>query len=273
MMQSSHAVTRSYHVNEGVADLHFRSWNLSALVRATKTCMNNYCSHARMLQITLWQCKLMRNAVTSLQHVANTNLFLFSVQPESNPATRTVLFASNRGRVGALFDNRYHAEQLQQWRMSKTHAWTCAFNYLFPIPVPGVSHRFQTEIAALSAPEPLKIGVMIRTGDTDWDVDSYNLDFAAKYFDCAEAIEQTHLHPSSSQAAIWYLASDHKGLRAAALKKVRLCVVDGMMTVPFLLTCVFVYPLACVCSYLNSSAGCAPEQCCASCVRSGVPKL
>ena len=170
----------------------------------------------------LWDCELMRNVFAGLHYVANMEFFFVCVQPESNPATRTVLFASNRGKVGALFDNKYHAEQLQNWRMSRTHAWTCAFNYLFPEPVPGVARRFQNEIAALSAPAPLKIGVMIRTGDKDWDVGSYNITFAAGYFDCAEAIEQSHLLSSSSQSAIWYLASDHRGLRAAASKKVRL---------------------------------------------------
>ncbi len=104
--------------------------------------------------------------------------------------------------------------------MSKTHAWTCAFHYLFATPVPGVARRFQQEIATLSMPGPLKIGIMIRTGDQDWDAGSFNISTMAGYFHCAKEIEENHMHLSPTRSAVWYLTSDHRGLRAAAFKKV-----------------------------------------------------
>ncbi len=155
-----------------------------------------------------------------------TPLFLFlrfvvplHSQPDSNPDARVVLIASNRGRVGALFDNPFYSSQLAAWQMTREHAWTCAFHYLFPAPVPGVARRFQNEINTLSAPEPLKIGIMVRTGDSNWDVTSYDLAKAAAYFGCAEIIEESQR--STSTSVLWYLTSDHMGLRAAALHKVR----------------------------------------------------
>lgn len=143
-----------------------------------------------------------------------------------------MLFASNRGRVGALFGNKFHANQLEAWKMSRKHAWTCAFHYLFAAPVPGVARRFQQEIAALSVPDPLKIGIMIRTGDQDWDIGSFNISTMAGYFHCAKEIEESHIHLSPTRSAVWYLASDHRGLRAAAFRKVIFeycagCNVDG----------------------------------------------
>lgn len=149
--------------------------------------------------------------------IADALFLVDCVQPESNPDARTILFASNRGRVGALFGNKFHAKQLKAWRMSKTHAWTCAFHYIFRSPVPGVAGRFQREIAELSAPATLKVGVMIRTGDTAWDDDSFDLNKIAAYFSCAREIEKGHGKPA--QKALWYLTSDHRGLRAAAYDK------------------------------------------------------
>ncbi len=133
--------------------------------------------------------------------------------------------------MGALFGNKFHTKQLDAWKMSRMHAWTCAFHYLFAAPVPGVARRFQKEIAALSMPGPLKIGIMIRTGDQDWDVGSFDISTIAGYFHCAKEIEENHIHLSATRSAVWYLTSDHRGLRAAAFKEVILMWYTGCIHV------------------------------------------
>eukprot|EP00271_Cylindrocystis_brebissonii_P004218 TRINITY_DN15839_c0_g1_i2.p1 TRINITY_DN15839_c0_g1~~TRINITY_DN15839_c0_g1_i2.p1 ORF type:complete len:504 (-),score=25.03 TRINITY_DN15839_c0_g1_i2:420-1931(-) len=123
----------------------------------------------------------------------------------------TVFLASNRGRTYLMFENKHHRRQLDKWGLRQDTAFACAFDFLFR-PNAAVRSRVADELAQLSEPDTLKIGVNVRTGDRSFAYDDETfVDAAVPYVHCAEEIEATRRKPG--QRVVWYVISDSLKLR------------------------------------------------------------
>lgn len=95
-------------------------------------------------------------------------------------------------------------------------AFACAMDYLFRVR-PETLKPYAAELAALSNPDTLKIGIQIRVGDKVFTTgeDDATVAFYAAFFDCATQLEASRRRYPEHRV-VWYLISDSVRLRRLA---------------------------------------------------------
>jgi len=111
-------------------------------------------------------------------------------------------------------------------------AFACAIDFLFRIR-PQTLEPYTAELATLSDPDTLKIGIQIRVGDKVFTTgeDSSTVEVYRAFFDCAAQIEASRRR-SADQKVVYYLISDSTRLRrlaAEAFGAKLLTSVDGVV--------------------------------------------
>lgn len=118
-------------------------------------------------------------------------------------------------------------QQLQNWGLTKHTAFTCAWQYLFPVPQQGVAVRAQSISQRLRTSPALKIGLQVRLGDFElarskaWDegLAAAYLNAAKRHIDCAEQIEARWATEYPGRPIQWFVISDSRNLRIALKNK------------------------------------------------------
>lgn len=119
----------------------------------------------------------------------------------SSGRAETIFISSNRGRVVELFSNPHHSQQLYNMGLRPDTIFTCGFNYLFE-PNAAVKAHFQQHMDAVQAsPLALKIGIMIRAGDSVFTGGSIRNDITRNYILCALEVEKKR--KGADQGAVW----------------------------------------------------------------------
>uniref|UniRef100_A0A383WNK2 Uncharacterized protein n=1 Tax=Tetradesmus obliquus TaxID=3088 RepID=A0A383WNK2_TETOB len=145
--------------------------------------------------------------------------------PPSNSEVPYVIAASNRGQTYKLSLNPYHRQQLWSFGLTPETAYMCGFFYLCS-PNTAVQELYKPYWEALSRPGLLKIGIMVRVGDSVFQGNAQSDNATAiqlvdgpgdVYFRCAAALEKAYRVPG--QEVVWYLMSDSLGFRQAAKNK------------------------------------------------------
>jgi len=150
-----------------------------------------------------------------------------NMQPRGSHLSENIILAMNRGQSGVIFDNPHHKQQLQNWGLTKHTAFTCAWQYLFPVPQQGVAVRAQSISQRLRTSPALKIGLQVRLGDFElarskaWDegLAAAYLNAAKRHIDCAEQIEARWATEYPGRPIQWFVISDSRNLRIALKNK------------------------------------------------------
>jgi hypothetical protein len=142
----------------------------------------------------------------------------------------TTFLAINRGKTIRMFENKHHVDKLTKMGLKPETAFGCFVNYLIKPNSTIFTHFPASTFQLLATPSPtiLKIGLQIRAGDRYMGMDHIKLSVEDYwgFFDCAQQIETMLLYNASNPAsnssskytkAIWYLVTDVKSLREAAV--------------------------------------------------------
>jgi hypothetical protein len=144
----------------------------------------------------------------------------------------TTLMVINRGKTIRMFENEHYTEQT--WNKMKLNpyiAFGCLLNY-FLQPKSEIFLPVYDQFMAMSSLDPtvLKISIQIRTGDHTWNGGNVKgsaadgrgwLESLERYFTCAQQIEDFVMksNPGKYNSVIWYLTTESKSLRYAAVEK------------------------------------------------------
>lgn len=146
--------------------------------------------------------------------------------PPSNSEVPYVIAASNRGQTYKLALNPYHRQQLWSFGLTPETAYMCGFFYLCS-PNTAVQELYKPYWEALSRPGLLKIGIMVRVGDSVFQGNAQSDNATAiqlvdgpgdVYFRCAAAFENAYRVPG--QEVVWYLMSDSLGFSTGSQEQV-----------------------------------------------------
>ena len=135
--------------------------------------------------------------------------------PVGHENVTSVVVASNRGRVWAVFDNPFAKQGLVDAGLRPDTAIACAFSYLFR-PRQEVKALYAEKWKIMADPSILKIGIQVRLGDRMFTGSnaSPSWESVEAYFACAFEIEKTRALPG--QRVIYYMMSDSLALRRLA---------------------------------------------------------
>ena len=153
------------------------------------------------------------------------HFFLTGNISEYKPDVEHLMLALNRGASFQLMENlspnnSANRKALHDFGLkSGQTAYQCAFFFLFK-PTMEVERRYINTWTRLADPAPLKIGIHIRAGDSEFAYEHslqrgrLMLQAYQNYFLCAQEIENTRR--KMNQTVLWYLISDSLSLRLAA---------------------------------------------------------
>jgi hypothetical protein len=129
-----------------------------------------------------------------------------------------VAFSTFYGMASRLHANPFYRRRLHDMGLRPETAFGCAMDFLFS-PGPAILDTFSEEVAVMSDPAVLKIGIQIRTNDTVLmdQVEIKDLSPWHEYFKCAQEIEDYYRLPG--QRVAWLLVSDSVHIRQLAREK------------------------------------------------------
>eukprot|EP01035_Chromulina_nebulosa_P025064 gene25064-32683_t len=140
---------------------------------------------------------------------------------------KTTFISINRGKTIRMFENPHHVARLTSMGLTSYTAFGCLLNYLVQ-PKPEVFLPVQDlyEKMTNSNPRVLKITIQIRVGDSSLSSpdSKANVDHYSAFFSCAEQIEafateEANRKNQPYEKVLWFLASDSKALRSAAVER------------------------------------------------------
>lgn len=141
---------------------------------------------------------------------------------------RTTLMVGNRGKTIRMFENSNYNKRLVDTGLTPHSAFGCLVNFMMQ-PKKEIFLPIYDQFQVMSNPDPsiLKISLQIRTGDHVWGSNAGSgeaegkalLQSLDRFFSCAQQIEDFVLqdNPGKYKSVLWYLATDSKLLRHAAV--------------------------------------------------------
>ncbi|KAL8287581.1 hypothetical protein RQP46_003439 [Phenoliferia psychrophenolica] len=135
---------------------------------------------------------------------------------------------ANRGTVLASRESTLVRPLLDDLGLTASSSYACLMDYLFRPKADTL--RFVTEYTSLFAlPTVYSIGLQIRLGDYEMGHPEFSvsIDHHRHFFDCASQVASARAHPS--QRIVYYLVSDSRSLKEAAVAAYpELVVVSGL---------------------------------------------
>jgi hypothetical protein len=171
-------------------------------------------------------------AVNTIENIRLQDSFLRQdLVPILGGDARTTLLVSNRGKTIRMFENQHYVQRLQDMKLNPYTAFGCLLNYLVQ-PKPQIFLPMYDQFVQMTEPNPavLKISIQVRAGDSVWGSNTgpHNaaegeavLNGVSRFFSCAEQIEKFVLadNPGKYSSVLWYLATDSRALRHAAVAR------------------------------------------------------
>ena len=176
-------------------------------------------------------------AVNTIENIRLQDSFLRQdiVQILGGADIETTMLVSNRGKTIRIFENSNYIQKLEYMKLNPYTAFGCLVNYIIQ-PKKEIFLPIYEQFEKITIPDPkiLKISIQIRTGDQIWTGNTMSNEAALKhsesFFQCAEQIESYVMNenPGKYNSVLWYLASDSKILREAAVEKYGEKVITGL---------------------------------------------